>query len=39
VLIDGVLSTKEKTKQTIHTIEKWTDAFNVYISEFLVFPI
>ena len=32
VLIDGVLSTKEKTKQTIHTIEKWTDVFIVYIS-------
>ena len=31
-LIDGVLSTKEKTKQTIHTIENWTDAFIVYIS-------
>jgi hypothetical protein len=27
-----VLSTKEKTKQTIHTIEKWTDVFIVYIS-------
>jgi hypothetical protein len=32
VLIDGVLSTQEKTKQTTHTIEKWTDAFIVYIS-------
>ena len=32
VLIDGVLSTKEKTKQTIHTIDKSTDAFIVYIS-------
>jgi orotate phosphoribosyltransferase-like protein len=30
VLIDGVLSTKEKNKQTIHTIEKWTDACIVY---------
>jgi hypothetical protein len=32
VLIDGVLSTKEKIKRTIHTIEKWTDVFIVYIS-------
>jgi hypothetical protein len=31
-LIDGVLSIKEKNKQTIHTIEKWTDAFIVCLS-------
>ena len=32
VIIDGVLSTRDKTKQIINTISKWTDAFIVYIS-------
>lgn len=32
VMIDGVLSTRDKTKQTINTIAKWTDAFIIYIS-------
>ena len=32
VLLDGVLLTKEKTKQNIVNIEKWTDAFLVFAS-------
>ena len=32
VITDGVLSTRDKTKQIINTISKWTDAFIVYIS-------
>lgn len=32
IMIDGVLSTKEKSKQAINTVEKWTDAFIVFTS-------
>jgi hypothetical protein len=32
VITDGVLSTRDKTKQIINTISKWTDDFIVYIS-------
>lgn len=35
VMIDGVLTTKEKPKQNINTIEKWTDAFIVFMSIYL----
>ena len=32
VITNGVLSTRDKTKQIINTISKWTDDFIVYIS-------
>ena len=32
VIINGVLSTRDKTKKIVNTISKWTDAFIVYIS-------
>ena len=35
ILVDGVLVTKEKPKQNISNIEKWTDAFLVYSSIYL----
>jgi orotate phosphoribosyltransferase-like protein len=31
VIIDGVLSTRDTTKQIINTISKWTDAFIVTV--------
>ena len=38
VLIDGVLSTKEKTKQTIHTIEKWTCIYCIHKHIYICSP-
>lgn len=35
VLINGMLQTKENSKHTINTIEKWTDAFLVFSSIYL----
>lgn len=35
VMIDGILTTKEKPKQLINSIEKWTDCFLVYISIYI----
>lgn len=35
VLINGVISTKEKKHEAINTIEKWTDAFIIYMSIYL----
>ena len=32
VMVDGVLTTKAKSKNSLNTIEVWTDAFIVYIS-------
>jgi hypothetical protein len=32
VIINGVLSTRDKTKKIVNTISKWTDAFIVYRS-------
>jgi hypothetical protein len=32
VINDGVLSTRDKTKQIINIISKWTDAFSIYSS-------
>lgn len=32
VMVDGVLTAKERSKRSITTIEVWTDAFIVYIS-------
>jgi len=35
ILIDGMLQTKERAKQSITSIEKWTDAFLIFSSIYL----
>lgn len=35
IVIDGIIATKEKPKNSITTIEKWTDAFVIYMSIYL----